>query len=133
MPTQNDFSFGEEEQILRDHARRFLEERMPVDVLRALVASDAETAYESTPPPAPYDAAVWQQIVDLGWPGLAVPVEAGGTGMSTVALVALCEEVGRSALPSPLAMTLLTTCVLRAAESTQGADAMRRITGGASA
>jgi len=133
MATDDDFGFGEEEQILRDHARRLLGERASLDALRALVAPDAETSYRSDPPPAPWDDALWRQMVGLGWPGLIVPSEAGGSGLGIVALVALCEEIGRAALPSPLSSTLLATCVLRAAKTPPANEAMRRIAAGASA
>ncbi|MGE4607371.1 MAG: hypothetical protein AAEJ52_11565, partial [Myxococcota bacterium] len=41
-----DFGFGEDEQMLRDLARRFLDERLPIERLRELVADDHESVYE---------------------------------------------------------------------------------------
>ncbi len=101
MAQPKDFGFGSEEQMVRDSARKFLKENAGIEKLRAMVARDHKTAYESEVQPAPFDARLWQQIVDLGWTALAVPEEAGGVGMKMIAVAALAEEIGRAALPSP--------------------------------
>jgi alkylation response protein AidB-like acyl-CoA dehydrogenase len=108
------FGFGEDEEMLRDLARRFLDEQLPVEKLRGLVAADPDSVYERGEH-APWDEGLWKQIVELGWTGLAVPEAAGGLGMKTVAVAGLVEEVGRHALPSPLVATLCATFALRAA------------------
>jgi alkylation response protein AidB-like acyl-CoA dehydrogenase len=127
-----DFGFGEDEQLLRDLARRFLDENLPVERLRALVASDHEATYRRGERPA-WDEGIWKQISELGWPGLAVPESAGGVGGKMVGIAALVEEVGRHALPSPLVATLAAALVLRAAR-TPAADAwLARIADGTAA
>jgi len=115
MALTKDFGFGPDEQLVRDQARKFLRESFGIERLRKLVAADHHEAYESAVQPAPYDTALWQQMVELGWTALAVPEAAGGVGMKTIAVATLVEEVGRVALPSPLVSTLVTTMVLRAA------------------
>src|SRR5258705_1200102 len=131
-PPPRDFGFGEDEQLLRDLAHRFLDEHMPVERLRALVAADPESAYERGERPA-WDAGIWKQIGELGWAGLAVPESAGGVGGKMVAIAALVEEVGRHALPSPLVATLCAAFALREAR-TPAADAwLARIADGAAA
>ena len=62
-----DFGFGEDEQLLRDLARRFLDENLPIERLRALVAADHESAYERGERPG-WDEGLWKQITELGWP-----------------------------------------------------------------
>lgn len=119
MSQPKDFGFGEDEQLLRDSARKFLSDNAPIDTLRRSVARDHREAYESEVPPAQYDANLWKQIVDLGWTSLAVPEQAGGAGMRMVAVAALAEEAGRAALVSPLMTTLLATCVLRTPADTE--------------
>jgi len=109
----SDFGFGSDEEMLRDLARKFLDERLPVEKLRTLVARDPEAVYERGEPTA-WDEGVWREIVELGWTGLGVPEAAGGAALRTVGLVALVEEAGRHALPSPLLPTLDATHVLRA-------------------
>ncbi len=127
-----DFGFGEDEEMLRDLARKFLAERFPVETLRALVAGDHEAVYDRGELPR-WDAALWKEIVELGWTGLAVPESAGGVGFKQVGIVALVEEVGRSALPSPFVATLIATYVLREAEGEAAAAWLARIADGTTA
>ena len=120
MSMPRDFGFGDEAVMLRDAARRFFQSNMPTDRLHKLVAANPDPART---PGCAWDRALWQQIAELGWTGLAVPERAGGLGMPCVAVAALAEEAGRAAFPSPLLPTLHATYVL-AACGTQGADAV---------
>ena len=130
MALTKDFGFGPDEQLVRDQARKFLRDNFGIDRLRKLVAADHHEAYESAVQPAPYDTALWQQMVELGWTGLAVPEDAGGVGMKMIAVATLVEEVGRVALPSPLVATLTATVVLTAAGAKPW---LERIAGGEAA
>ncbi len=128
-----DFGFGEDEKMLRDSVRKFLSDTLPIDKLRKLVAADHVEAYESETQPVYYDENVWKQIVELGWTTLAVPENAGGAGMKTVAVAALAEEAGRAALPSPLIATLIATSIVRETDSDAARKVLERIAGGDSA
>jgi alkylation response protein AidB-like acyl-CoA dehydrogenase len=130
MALTKDFGFGPDEQLVRDQARKFLRENVPIDKLRTLVAGNHHEAYESAVQPAAWDQNLWKQIVELGWTGLLVPESAGGLGMKTIVAAALAEEIGRVAMPSPLTSTLLATLVLRAADATAW---LERIAGGEAA
>jgi len=125
-----DFGFGEDEVMLRDLARKFLGEKLPVQKLRDLVASDPEAAYERGER-SPWDEALWKQIVEMGWSGLAVPESQGGAAFSLAGIAGLVEEVGRHALPSPLVSTLSASLVLRECED--AAATLSRIADGAAA
>jgi alkylation response protein AidB-like acyl-CoA dehydrogenase len=127
-----DFGFGEDEQLLRDLARRFLDEHLPVERLRTLVASDPDAAYHRGELPA-WDEGIWKQIGELGWAGLAVPEAAGGVGGRMVGIAALVEEVGRHALPSPLVATLCSAFALRAAGTAEANAWLARIADGGAA
>jgi alkylation response protein AidB-like acyl-CoA dehydrogenase len=127
-----DFGFGEDEQLARDLARRFLDENLPISRLRALVAADPEAAYERGERPA-WDEGIWKQIGELGWAGLAVPESAGGVGGKMVGIAALVEEVGRHALPSPFVATICAAFALRAARSAAADAWLARIADGAAA
>jgi len=48
-----------------------------------------------------FDPALWRGMAELGWPGLLVPIELGGSGGSLVDVVLLIEEMGRACLPGP--------------------------------
>jgi len=130
MKQPKNFGFGEDEQMLRDSARKFLGDHAGIETVRRSVARDHREAYESDVPPAYYDENLWRQIVDLGWTSLAVPEANGGVGMKMIAVAALAEEVGRAALVAPLTSTLLATCVLRHGDGPGVAPALERIVGG---
>ncbi len=123
MAQPKDFGFGSEEQMVRDSARKLLKDAAGIEALRALVARDHKSAYESAVQPAPWDERLWRQMVELGWTALAVPDDCGGAGMKMVAVAALAEELGRVAVPSPLTSTLIATMVLRAAATLAAAGA----------
>ncbi len=127
-----DFGFGSDEEMLRDVARQFLDEHLPVEALRTLVAADPESVYERGEPTR-WDPALWKRIVELGWTGLAVPEAQGGVGVKLVGIAGLLEEAGRHALPAPLLSTLHATFVLREAGGPAAAAWLARIADGAAA
>jgi alkylation response protein AidB-like acyl-CoA dehydrogenase len=132
MTQPRNFGFGEDEQLIRDSARKFLSENAGIESLRRLVARD-HRAYERATPPAPYDEQLWRQMIELGWTSLAVPEAAGGSGMKMVAVAALAEEAGRVALVAPLITTLYATCALRAATSAAANACLQRVVAGTAA
>ncbi|MCH2170277.1 acyl-CoA/acyl-ACP dehydrogenase [Myxococcota bacterium] len=127
-----DFGFGSDEELLRDSARRFLDETLPIEKLRDLVAADPESVYERGEPTS-WQPEIWKQMIELGWPGLAVPEELGGVGFKMAGIVGLVEEVGRHAVPSPLVSTLNAAYVLRAANSDAAGPWLERLVDGAAA
>ena len=129
--TTNDFGYGPEEELLRGVAKKLLDEQMPVQRLRALVAQDPAGVYDRGERPG-WDEGLWKQMIDLGWAGLAVPESTGGAGVRMAGIAGLVEEVGRHALPSPLLATLCATYALRAA-GPAARPWLERIASGASA
>lgn len=129
MSQPNDFGFGEEAALLKESARKFFADNMPVDKLHAMVAGDPNPDKMSE---CLWDRALWSQMVELGWSMLAIPETAGGLGMPLAAVAGLVEEVGRAAFPCPLAPTLNTTYVLSACGAA-GEVALEEIAGGLSA
>lgn len=129
MSQPNNYGFEEEAVLLRDSARRFFKEKLPVNALHALVAAEAVA---ERAPASPWRPDLWQEMVDLGWTALAVPERAGGIGMPWVAVAALVEESGRACFPSPLLDTLSVTAVL-AACGDAGGDALAELAAGRAA
>jgi len=127
-----DFGFGSEEEMLRDLAKKLLDEEMPIEKMRRLVAAEPETTYEKGERPG-WDEALWKHCIELGWTGLAVPESAGGVGVKMVGIVGLVEEVGRHGLASPLVATLTATFALRAAGTDAAGTWLARIADGKSA
>ncbi|EED33155.1 acyl-CoA dehydrogenase domain protein [gamma proteobacterium NOR5-3] len=129
MAQPKNYGFEEEAGMLKDGARRFFAQKLPVDQLHALVA-DAYVPERA--PEVKWRKDLWDEMVALGWTALAVPESAGGVGLPWVAVAALIEESGRAAFPSPLLSTLQTTAVLAACEEA-GESALDAIAQGCAA
>ncbi|MCJ7721520.1 acyl-CoA/acyl-ACP dehydrogenase [Candidatus Bathyarchaeota archaeon] len=78
-----DFEFTEEQRMLKDSVHRFCEKKLPREVIRK---SDEE---EELPP------ALWSEMADLGWLGIALPEEFGGTGGTIIEQLIIMEELSR--------------------------------------
>lgn len=131
MAQARDFGFGEEQEMLKDSARRFMEDKQPLLALRKTTAG-TEDPYFGKERLGSYDTEAWNEMVALGWTALAVPEEAGGVGMNLVTAVAVAEEVGRAAMPTPLTSTLQTTFVLREADTDAATSWLQKIAEGKS-
>ena len=68
-----------------------------------------------------YDAALWREICDLGWPGIAVREAHGGQGLGIVELAVLLEELGYACAAVPF----LSTATVAAVIDRFGSDADR--------
>ncbi len=84
------FAFTDEQEMLRDGARRFLAEKSPLARVRELMETDDG-----------YDPELWSEIAQQGWQAMHIPEEYGGAGFSYVELIVLLEEMGRMLFPSP--------------------------------
>src|SRR5260221_5101595 len=91
-----DIGFSEEQELLRDTARKFLDSECTTKFVREMMAT--ETAVTD---------AFWQQLAENGWLGIAYPEEDGGSGLGLVDLVVLLEEIGRAVLSGPFPATML--------------------------
>jgi len=90
-----DFSFTEEQDMLRVSARDFLAKECPRAKVRELDKDERG-----------YDPQVWRRMAELGWMALVFPEEYGGTAASFMDLVILMEEMGRNILPGPFFSTI---------------------------
>jgi alkylation response protein AidB-like acyl-CoA dehydrogenase len=91
-----DFSFTEEQEMLRTSARDFLLRECPKARVRELEESDKG-----------YDPEMWEKMANLGWMGLVFPEEYNGTEGEFLDLVVLLQEMGRNILPSPFFSTVV--------------------------
>ena len=112
IAANNSLVFSEEQGMILDSAREFCRDKSAISAVRALLASDTG-----------FDEAVWQQMVELGWLGLAIPEEFGGSGLGIGATVPLAENMGRYLLSTPFfATTLAAQLLARAGTSEQQAQ-----------
>ena len=90
-----DFSFTEEQQMLREQVRSFMSTEFPHERIAELAESDEG-----------WDPESWPRMADLGWTGLSIPEEHGGAGMSFLDEAVLFEELGYSLYPGPYLSTI---------------------------
>jgi alkylation response protein AidB-like acyl-CoA dehydrogenase len=105
------FGLTEEQRILRNVARRFLDERAPMSKVRELMES-----------PEGFDPDIWSGMAELGWLGLVIEEAHGGAGLGWVDLAVLLEETGRGLQPAPL----ISTSLAAAAISEFGSDEQKK-------
>jgi len=64
-----------------------------------------------------YDPALWRELGELGWPGIAVSEEHGGQGLGVVELAVLLEELGYACAPVPFLGSALAALTIEHAGS----------------
>ena len=107
-----DVRFTEEQNLLRESARDFLAKECPMEHVRAMMDD-----------PRGMTDALWTQLAEMGWLGLAFPEENGGSGLDLVDLAVVLEEMGRVLLPEPF----LSSVVLGQALVLAGDDHQREL------
>jgi len=100
-----DFDLSEDQKEIKAVARELLATRSPF----AKVREAAEAGR--------YDESLWAELVELGWPGIAVAQEHGGQGLGAVELAVLLEELGYACAASPFLSTATVAAVIQAAGS----------------
>ncbi|HEV2369187.1 MAG TPA: acyl-CoA dehydrogenase family protein [Acidimicrobiales bacterium] len=112
-----DFTFSPEQEEMRASVRAFLAKFAADGQVRAMLDD-----------PRGFADAWWEEVTDLGWPGLLVPERLGGSGLGMVDLSVVQEECGRLPLPGPFfsSSVCATLAVLRLGEE----DLARRLATG---
>jgi alkylation response protein AidB-like acyl-CoA dehydrogenase len=101
-----DVGLNEEQELLKNSARDFLEKQCPEAHVRAMEADEKG-----------YSPELWRKIAELGWHGLMIPAEFGGSGLTFYDLCIVVEEAGRSLLPGPFIPTQVAVGLLVGAGS----------------
>ena len=89
------FDFDEDQQFIRNDARRFLADRCLMEDVRQHLTGDPLVI-----------SPLWREICELGWPGAAIPEAYGGLGMGYLELCVLAEELGRVVAPVPFSSSI---------------------------
>ena len=87
---------SEEDQFLKDTAKNFAEERSPISHFRSLRDSND---------PNLWDKNIWLEMVKLGWPGILIPEEFGGSNFGVTGIGVILQECAKTLTPSPLFAT----------------------------
>ena len=88
----------EEQSMLRDAARTWTQEKSPVTAFRKMRDSNA---------PLGYDTAAFAEMAEMGWTGVIIPEEFGGSDFGYLSLGLILEETGRTLTASPLLSSAL--------------------------
>ncbi|MBN8980249.1 MAG: acyl-CoA dehydrogenase family protein, partial [Rhizobiales bacterium] len=83
---------NEEQSMLRDSARGLITDKAPIAHLRKL--RDSKDA-------AGFSRELWKTFGEMGFSGLLVPEEFGGSALGFVEAGVVMEEIGRTLMPSP--------------------------------
>jgi alkylation response protein AidB-like acyl-CoA dehydrogenase len=97
----------EEQSMLRDSARGLISDKAPVSHLRQLRDAKDETGFSRE---------LWKSFAEMGFSGLLIAEQFGGSGLGSVEAGILMEEIGRTLMPSPF----LATSVLAASALARG-------------
>src|SRR3954452_18874124 len=100
-----DFDLSEDQKEIKGVARELLAARSPWPKVRQAAQSGR------------YDDGLWRELVELGWPGIAVAEEYGGQGLGAVELAVLLEELGYAVAASPFLSTAVAASVIEACGS----------------
>lgn len=115
------FGFNEEQELLRNTARKFFENECPSDTVRKLMET-----------PEGISAELWKKLAEQGWLGLIYPEPYDGMALGLVDLVVLMEEMGRAVAPGPFFSTVLLggLAVLEAGSDAQKKEWLPKIAAG---
>ncbi|OPY82892.1 MAG: Acyl-CoA dehydrogenase [Smithella sp. PtaU1.Bin162] len=117
-----DFTYTEEQKMIKEAARGFLEKACP----------NVEWYLEMERDEKGFTPELWKGMAELGWMGIMFPEKYGGIGGSFLDLVVLLEEMGYAALPGPFFSTVILggIAILEAGTDKQKDDLLPRIAEG---
>src|SRR5438445_10005892 len=90
------FDYNEEQQLLADSVRRFLQKDYDFEARRKILAS-----------PEGWSARVWSQLAQMGLTGLPFSPDYGGFGGGAVDLMGVMEAFGDALVVEPYVAALL--------------------------
>jgi alkylation response protein AidB-like acyl-CoA dehydrogenase len=100
-------ALDEDRVMLRDSAREFLTDKSPVSELRRLRDTRSADGFSRE---------LWTGMKDMGWTGILIGEDHGGSDFGHVGMALVCEEMGRTLAASPF----LSTAVMAATALRRG-------------
>jgi len=114
------FGLSEEQVLLKNTIRRFLEEQCPTTRVRAIMEGESG-----------HDPALWEGLVDLGVSGLIIPAAYGGSGLELLDFALAAEELGYACTPGPfIGVAMATVALLEGGDAAQREQWLPRIASG---
>ena len=114
----------EEQSMLRDSARGLISDKAPVAHLRKLRDERDATGFSRE---------LWATFAAMGFAGLLIPEEHGGSGLGAVEAGVVMEEIGRTLMPSPFfsSSVLATSALVRGGSAAQQSEHLPKLASGA--
>ena len=114
---------NEDQKMLQDAAKNFCQQNAAISNLRRLRDEGDATGFDSN---------IWQQMIDLGWAGMAIPEAYGGFEFGYAGLGVVLEQTGRTLVSSPLIPTVLlgATALLKLGSEEQKQELLPKIVSG---
>ncbi|MBA58038.1 MAG: acyl-CoA dehydrogenase [Gammaproteobacteria bacterium] len=83
----------EVQSMIRDQAKTWIREESPVEKFRQMRDSGSDLRYVPE---------TWSGMIEMGWPGIIIPEQYGGSGLGYLTFGLVLEEIGRHLTASPL-------------------------------
>ncbi len=90
MTGNSAIAFSEEQAMMLETAESYCRDKAAMETVRASIEDDNG-----------FDASVWQEMGELGWLGIAIPEEFGGSGLGLGEVVTIVEPMGRRLMETP--------------------------------
>jgi len=104
MSREGLIGLSEEQAELLESAAKYCRDKSSVDTVRGLIEDELG-----------YDPAVFAEMAELGWLGIAIPEQYGGAGLELAEVVPVVEQMGRNLMGGPFLSTTLAAQALLAA------------------
>jgi alkylation response protein AidB-like acyl-CoA dehydrogenase len=116
-----DLGLSEQQELLKNAARDFLEKECPETHVREMEEDEKG-----------YSPDLWKKMAELGWQGLIIPEQYGGQGFEFLDQIVLIEEFGRFLVPGPFIPTVVggAIALLEAGSEEQKKQYLPRIASG---
>ncbi len=104
------FDFSDEQKLLQQTARDYLEANSPLATCREILEGDQ-----------PYAAELWKGAAEMGWQGAVIPEQYGGAEFGHLELAMIAYEIGRALAPIPFgpSVYVATEAILRLGSDAQ--------------
>jgi alkylation response protein AidB-like acyl-CoA dehydrogenase len=103
-----DFGLSQDQVLLKDTIRRWLEAECPTTRVRAVMESEDG-----------HDSALWRGLAELGVMGLQIPPAHGGAGLELLDVALAAEELGWACTPGPFLGNAMATAALLASDDAE--------------
>jgi alkylation response protein AidB-like acyl-CoA dehydrogenase len=123
MSRRGPIGLSDEQAALLESAARYCGDKSPIETVRRLIEDELG-----------YDPAVFAEMAELGWLGIAIPESYGGAGLELAEVVPVVEQMGRNLMGGPfLATTLAAQALLAGGTEAQKSRVLPKLAAGAPA